>query len=274
MKQKFILVASLAVGLLAAVLARVWLDSKANEVARYKDDFMARQGGPVWVMAATHALPQGTVLKMDDLGQVKTYRNLLTADNILEEDGRRLLGRRLTHAVDAKAPILWTYVDGGREQPHRLADEIQQGMRAVSIPVSGAAAVSGLVRPNDHVDVLGMFALPGSGDESELVTLTVLQNATVLATGAETGRSHAVNGERAASSGYSTVTLQVMPREAEVLVFAQQMKGRLFLSLRNPSDVHFEPETPRVDFGKIEAELKELNELRQQRISSKRRTAP
>ena len=98
-------------------------------------------------------------------------------------------------------------------------------MRAVSIPVSGAAGVSGMVRPNDCVDVLGSFVLPsstGSTDpsEMEMVTLTVLQNVTVLAIGSDTQRTIS---DRKNNSGYSSVTLQVTPREAEVLVFAQQM---------------------------------------------------
>ncbi|MCL1856459.1 MAG: RcpC/CpaB family pilus assembly protein, partial [Kiritimatiellaeota bacterium] len=83
----------------------------------------------------------------------------------------------------------------------------------------------------------------------------------VLATGMETAKSVASGGHHA--GGYSTVTLEVTPREAEVLVFAQQMKGRLSLTLRNPSDIYYEKETPRIDFQKIEGELKSLNDYRQ-----------
>ena len=96
------------------------------------------------------------------------------------------------------------------------------------------------------------------------MTLTVLQNATVLATGAETSRS----GSRREGAGYGAVTLLVSPREAEVLVFAQQMKGRLFLTLRNPSDLHFEEKLPRVDFRRIEEELEDLNAQRQRNLGA------
>ena len=131
----------------------------------------------------------------------------------------------------------------------------------------GASGVSGMVRPNDCVDVLGSFALPAQNAvedaELEMVTLTVLQNVTVLAVGSDTQRTL---GDTRGASGYSSVTLQVTPREAEILVFAQQMKGKLFLTLRNKSDVYFENDLPRVDFTQIEAELKTLNEYRQKEI--------
>ena len=60
------------------------------------------------------------------------------------------------------------------------------------------------------------------------------------------------------------------PREAEMLVFAEQIKGRLVLALRNPSDVHYERELPRVDFGRIESEIESLNLYRQRTLLRKR----
>lgn len=67
---------------------------------------------------------------------------------------------------------------------------------------------------------------------------------------------------------YSTVTLEVTPREAEMLAFAEQLKGRIVLSLRNRKDTSFEKELPKVDFDKIQGEIEELNIKRQtQRLS-------
>ena len=38
------------------------------------------------------------------------------------------------------------------------------------------------------------------------------------------------------------------PREAEMLVFCEQIKGRLALTLRNRNDTSYEKELPQVDF--------------------------
>ena len=272
MKQKFVLIAALAVGLLAALLSHACLNAKKGEVDAMKEKILRTQR-VVSVLGVATSLPQGTVIKREDLVSLKVFESSTTSDNISLEDNLSVIGRRLTHSVDRGNPLLWTYLEGGREQSRQLSEEILPGMRAVSIPVSGAAAVAGHVNPNDHVDVLGMFALPESGNDenAQLVTMTVLQNVTVLATGSDTARSMASSRSRA---GYSTVTLLVTPREAEILVFAQQMKGRLFLTLRNARDVYTESELPRVDFQKIEGELQALNEARQKRTKSPRTVRP
>ena len=144
-------------------------------------------------------------------------------------------------------------------------------MRAISINVSGSASVSGMVNPNDHVDVLGTFSFPSKEVEGELelVTMTILQDVLVLAVGKETSKSMLIATRRAQTS-YNMVTLEVTPREAEMLVFAEQIKGRLALALRNPDDIYYEKELPRVDFQKIQAEIEQLNEYRQNQLLRKR----
>ena len=69
---------------------------------------------------------------------------------------------------------------------------------------------------------------------------------------------------------YSQVTLEVSPHEAEVLTFAEQMRGRLTLTLRNPEDLHYEKELPQVDFARIRQTLEGMNESRQKDILHKR----
>ena len=145
-----------------------------------------------------------------------------------------------------------------------LSADIKKQMRAVSINCAGAASVSGMVKPNDHVDVIGTFDLSdptkASGPKAKsLVTSTILQNVLVLATGKQTAK---MKGQEVA--GYATVTLEVTPREAEMLAFAEQIKGRLVLTLRNRNDMHYEKELPQVDFEKIMSEISELNQNRQQ----------
>lgn len=267
MKQKFILLVSIGIGLLAAILAFSWIRSKEADFEKEMKRLYAG-AEKVAVIVAARPLPSGTVVQANDIGSLSVFATSVTDDNILRADAARIIGRTLLHPLDMHNPILWTYIDGGKQRGRNLSDDIKEKMRAVSIPVSGASGVSGMVRPNDSVDVLGSFVLPVSSSttnlsELEMVTLTVLQNVTVLAIGSDTQRTIS---ERRNHSGYNTVTLQVTPREAEMLVFAQQMKGKLFLTLRNPSDVYFEKELPRVDFNQIESELKILNEHRQQNI--------
>jgi pilus assembly protein CpaB len=118
-----------------------------------------------------------------------------------------------------------------------------------------------MVRPNDHVDVIGTFDFEGAGGRRNFVTCTILQNVLVLATGSETSKSRLQT--QGLNRAYSTVTLEVTPREAEMLAFAEQIKGRLVLTLRNRNDTSYEKELPKVDFEKIRGEIEELNLKRQ-----------
>jgi hypothetical protein len=52
-----------------------------------------------------------------------------------------------------------------------------------------------------------------------------------------------------------------------MLAFAEQIRGRLSLSLRNRRDVSFEKDLPKVDFARIREKIEELNLLRQQKVS-------
>jgi pilus assembly protein CpaB len=149
-----------------------------------------------------------------------------------------------------------------------LAYIVSKNKRALSIAISGASAVSGLVKPNDRVDIVGTFTFPSPSNPTQVesVTITLMQNVTVLATGNRLARQDTERPGLSPGGGYSTVTFEVTPREAEILVFAQQTRGQLYLALRSPDDIYFEDELPSVNFDYLESVLKELNTLRQQDI--------
>ena len=144
-------------------------------------------------------------------------------------------------------------------------------MRAVSLPVSSAAAVSCMIEPGDRIDILGTFTLPSRSNpaEMETVTLTLLQDVTVLAVGQTISRQ-LPGRQKQGPSGYNSVTVEVTPRESELLVFAQQAKGSITLTLRNPADVYFEKELPETNFNELEKKLPDLNQFRQKKIRGKR----
>ena len=266
MKRKIVLIASVVAGLVAAVLTRFYIAAKDAEVAALKDS-INRHYGTMDVLCFKNDVPAGTPLAKSDLG-LKTVPAIgmrgmaLTAENVTDVVGRKvLLGHRRGDV------LIWADVEGGNPAVKGLSADIKKQMRAVSINCSGAASVSSMVKPNDHVDVIGTFDLSdgksgGAARTQSLVTCTMLQNVLVLATGMQTAKSR--GREMPLSSGYSTVTLEVTPREAEMLAFAEQIKGRLVLSLRNGNDTSFEKELPKVDFEKIRGEIEELNLKRQQ----------
>ena len=264
MKRKIVLIASLVAGLIAAVLTRFYIAAKDAEVRDLKDS-INRRYGTMEVLCYAKEIPSGTALQKSDLG-VKSVPAIgmrgqaLTVESVTDIVGKKvLLGHRRGDVV------FWADIEGGNPAASGLSADIKRQMRAISINCAGAASVSGMVKPNDHVDVIGTFDLTdptkASGSKAKsIVTSTILQNVLVLAIGKQTAKTRA----QESAAGYATVSLEVTPREAEMLAFTEQMKGRLVLTLRNRNDTHFEKELPKVDFEKIMAEIEELNLSRQQ----------
>ncbi|MEE9367906.1 MAG: Flp pilus assembly protein CpaB [Pontiella sp.] len=215
----------------------------------------------VKVIVAKRDLPASTELIIDDLILNDVFKSSVGQNAFYADDLDSLLGRKLLYPAKKHDPLLWSQVDMPRRIKSGLSQAIEKGKRAVSLSIAGAPAVSGLVQPNDNVDIIGTFTFPSRTNPKlvESVTLTLMQNVSVIATGAKIA-GQASSREQ---GGYSTVTFAVSPREAELLVFAQQTRGQLYLSLRNPDDRNFEEELPSVNFDYIESALKELNEKRQ-----------
>ena len=109
-----------------------------------------------------------------------------------------------------------------------LAATLQQGMRAVAVPIDpqGLSSAGGFIQPNDRVDVVKIIREEeGRGLDSQSVQ-TILLNARVLAIGQSMV-------ERATSA--TTATLEVTPEQGEMLILAQRT-AQLTLVLRPLSE--------------------------------------
>ena len=268
MKQKIILLVALLAGIAAFVLAK---QSQESFKTRFTAQFAKRQ-----VIAAARNIPIGTVLTMNDIGNANVFVQSISGRAVLPDEYTELVGKKTRTFVNEGQPVLWSDVDVPYGGYGGMAGVIRLTERAVSIPVDNTAAVGGHVKPNDHVDVIGTFSFPGATGRggtgaaaqlSDTVTITILQDVTILATGQLMGRrpSEMEGVNDRFGSQYASVTVAVTPREAGMLVFAQQ-KGKLSLALRNREDVSAEQQLENVDFQMLEKNFNELNRLRQQRL--------
>jgi pilus assembly protein CpaB len=262
MKHKIIILVAVVCGIIAMFLVRVYI---GGEKAR-----LSRQYQMVRVMAAIQDLPMGTPLARTHLVTREVQKGI-SERCILPDRADEILGRKLLTFIPKGSPITWSDITGDEKRGGNLAMKVKPEERALSIPVDLTSSVTGHVEPNDHVDILGTFSFPSTkGDpELDMVTLTILQNVTILATGKEVvgaGESLA-SGNTKRAGGYSTVTILVTPKEAEMLVFAMQ-KGRLTLTLRNPEDVSTAKDIGNVNFNYLEKKVGDFNEERRKRTSS------
>lgn len=110
-----------------------------------------------------------------------------------------------------------------------MAAILPQGMRAVSTPIQEETAAGGFILPNDRVDVI-LSHKQQVGRKEQMVSEAILRNVRVLAIGQALEN---VDDEKVVSG--NTATLELTPRQAEVLTLAQSI-GEISLSLRSLAD--------------------------------------
>ncbi len=117
-----------------------------------------------------------------------------------------------------------------------IADHLQPGMRAITVPVDLDSAVAGFASPGTWVDVVfrSEAIRAADSDEHPSVAITMLERVKVLAVEEETTEGIRVTG-RAGAARSSAVTLQVDPEGVAALRLVEG-RGSLALSLRNPED--------------------------------------
>jgi pilus assembly protein CpaB len=114
-----------------------------------------------------------------------------------------------------------------------MAALLPKGMRAIAVRVSVETGAGGFILPNDRVDVLLTKKSGGSGGANRTYTETVLMNVRILAI----DQAFAVNekGEKIFDEKINTATLELDPRQAEVVALAETT-GQLTLALRSLAD--------------------------------------
>ncbi len=271
MKDKLIPIMSVVIGLLAFFLTYKYLKIGQDKLAEQWTQ-LENAMQKIEVVIALEDIPGGTTISKKDIGRKYFYKTAVSKEAVTPQDAPRILGKKTMYQINIGDIVSWDLIEGGSPAQKNLSSMITPGMRAISIPVGGASAVSGMVRPNDRVDVLGTFTFPSKTvpGQMEMTTLTILQDVTIMATGQKTADQALFGSRNTGSDNYSLVTIEVTPREAELLVFAQQTQGRLTLSLRNAMDVHYEQDLPSINFEHLQNKLPEYNLYRQRNIRLKR----
>ncbi len=194
----------------------------------------ASGGPPIQVVVATRDIPLGAAISQDMLGLRPLPRSYVEDRHIPAEEAQRIIGVRVTSGVKGGESLLWTDLATTSEQRRDLSALVRTGMRAITIRADVSASFGGLLRAGDRVDVLLTVERQ---QQDNHVTIPLLQNLLVLASGRDTGAPPRPGERRTYSSGtVNQVTLSVTLEQASVLALSQE-QGRLTLILRNPDDI-------------------------------------
>ncbi len=159
---------------------------------------------------------------------------------------RELTGSIARSAVLANEPInTQKFIKAG--QGGVLAAVLPSGMRAVSTAISAKSAAGSLILPNDHVDVILIREMRGKNGGQDYVSDTLFRNVRVIAVGQQIETKE---GKKSADSDAKTATLELTPRQAEMLALANKM-GEITLTLRSVADMQADPSASGgMDFNK------------------------
>ena len=214
-------------------------------IKKQKEIITKPLGNMIDVVVVKKDVPAGTIISADIIGKNSIPRMYARGKTVDPSNAGTIIGRTLRVPLESKDQILWTDLIEPKDEDDDikgslLARRIPKNQRALTISVDNVSSISGLLRPNDHVDLLCSLREESSGEEA---TLTLLQNLTVIATGKNISNSNFFGN-------FGTVTLLVMPEEAELITFAQK-RGSLSLILRNPNDIETRKDMKAVKFSNI-----------------------
>jgi pilus assembly protein CpaB len=222
-----LIVISLALAIGAAWVARNWVQAR----------LAGRAADPVKpVIVAAMEIPFGTKVEVRHLKAITLPRNAPVGDHYDRTD--QVVGLIALQKVIA-GEILLKERFADRNTGSTLAAIVKPDMRAVTVRVDDVIGVAGFLMPGNRVDVVAA-RMVDQGQHAE--THTVLRNLNVLAV------DQTASQDKDQPAVVRAVTLEVSPRQAEVLVKARE-EGRIQLTLRNPMD-----KTPTADDADVVAE--------------------
>jgi pilus assembly protein CpaB len=185
------------------------------------------------VLVAKGDLPAGQFLRPENL-RWQTWPDDGIAENYITEGKGKIedfIGAVVRNGLNNGEPI----TDGRVVRPGDrgfMAAVLTPGSRAMSVTVTPSSGISGFAFPGDRVDViLTLLIETQKGKEAEKerdrrASETVLTNIRVLAV------DQRADDQKREVAVAKTATLEVTPKEAEILSVASEM-GKLSLSLRS-----------------------------------------
>jgi pilus assembly protein CpaB len=238
LKGKTPLLIAIILGVLAGAVAFTALKRKEKEV---------KAGwNLVPVIVANQDVPEGTVITYEMVSQRPIPEQFVTSSVVKPDSSSYIVGQKVLVPLQSGDPLLWSQFETSKVA-EKLSTLVQKKGRALTIDVNGSRMnVGGWVRPNAHVDIIGSFREPNSGEQ---IAVTLMQNVVVLATGKITGTTN-INLLPESERGYNNLTFLLLPEEAEILSLASELGG-LTLTLRNPEDIDVQEERGRATINTL-----------------------
>lgn len=213
---------TLIVALVLALLAG-WMMLRYLSNLQRQTDANTR---PVMVIVAAQEIPARVQITPAMLGTVSRPANAVDPNAVT--DAKQVVGALSLITVPAGSSITAAMI--GHPSDVGLTVRLTPGMRAVSVMIDKVKGISGLIQPGDRVDVI---AQPQKSGQAPPPAATILRGIRVLSIDQQLEETSATPSPQEAQA--TTVTLEVTPRQADLLVMAD-LNTTLRLALRSPKE--------------------------------------
>ncbi len=252
-QKKIPLIIGIALAAVSIILINVYMgQQKQLVVEKTKKEFEVRQANQTPVLVAKANIPAGTAINPDTLGVALVPNEYVQPKAATSLD--RVAGMvTIAPIVKGEQINLDKLAFSRQRSGGGLADLTPIGKRAITISVENTAALAGMIKPGDYVDVIAMVPIPVQTADGKQVTqimaTPLFQNILVLAVGnqlaapskADAGR-YAPEG-KAENSASPFITLALTPQEVSLMTFVQE-QSKIRLTLRSPSDSQLQQVPP------------------------------
>jgi pilus assembly protein CpaB len=218
-----ILVVAILMGGSAAYLTRSWLKDQRASAA-------LQPAGTIVV--AAESLAYGTIVAPDSVVEIPWFSNSLPEGAFAVKDDLLKDGRRVVLSPLKRGEAVLRSKITGPGQRASLASLLDEGKRAVTVPVDDVRGVAGFVLPGDFVDIV-VIADDGSTKRQSYSDI-LLEHIKVLAI------------DQVASEGEGqptvakAVTVEVTKEQAQKILLATNI-GKLSLILSRPLESNSDP---------------------------------
>ena len=189
------------------------------------------------VLTASKDLRVGSLITATDIIWAPLKNGAILSAHMLRGKTKPadVIGAVVRREVFNGMPLTWSSIVRPGQYGF-LAAALRPNHRAVTILVNRATSQAGLIYPGDRVDViLTVEVKEGRERETNTFTGTILEDIRVVAVDRQV-ESTGSQGQRRNSRGNAgTVTLEVLPLEAERLVLATS-RGKISLAMRSLTD--------------------------------------
>jgi len=213
-------VGAILAGALAVFFANKYITSQVDA----KRAELERQYEKVVVVVPKQDLRPGTRLSTALVASRPVPKAFVHADAIRSENFELINNTTLIFPVNKGEPILSTHISN--RSGSSLSKLIDDGKRALTFPVDIEASMTGMLKPNDRIDLIMTIS-----DGSAKKTMPLLSNVDVLATGERVDELSQVSDV----GRFQTITLLVASEEAAKIIHAQDVSD-LSVLLRSPTD--------------------------------------